>query len=71
MPCLPSWPIVPCPLHQKLAIEQWAAEDVYLGEHEPLQVQHFYRAMDFLARTRRCDPERGVLVHGKPAEPNR
>lgn len=32
----------------KLAIEQWAAEDVYLGEHEPLQVQHFYRAMDLL-----------------------
>jgi hypothetical protein len=32
----------------KLAIEQWADEDVYLGEHEPLQVQHFYRAMDFL-----------------------
>jgi transposase len=32
----------------KLAIEQWATEDVYLGEHEPLQVQHFYRAMDFL-----------------------
>lgn len=32
----------------KLAIEQWAAEDVYLGEHDPLQVQHFYRAMDLL-----------------------
>jgi transposase len=32
----------------KLAIEQWAAEEVYLGDHQPLQVQHFYRAMDFL-----------------------
>lgn len=32
----------------KLAIEQWAVEEVYLGEHEPLQVQHFYRAMDLL-----------------------
>lgn len=32
----------------KLAIEQWAAEDVYLGDHEPFQVQHFYRAMDLL-----------------------
>jgi len=32
----------------KLAIEQWAAEQVHLGDHPPLQVQHFYRAMDFL-----------------------
>ena len=32
----------------KLAIEQWAAEDVFLGTEEELQVQHFYRAMDFL-----------------------
>ena len=32
----------------KLAIEQWAAEDVFLGTEEALQVQHFYRAMDFL-----------------------
>jgi transposase len=32
----------------KLAIEQWAAEDVFLGTEEDLQVQHFYRAMDFL-----------------------
>jgi hypothetical protein len=32
----------------KLAIEQWAADEVYLGDHQPLQVQHFYRAMDFL-----------------------
>jgi hypothetical protein len=32
----------------KLAIEQWAAEVVFLGgEDTPLQVQHFYRAMDF------------------------
>lgn len=32
----------------KLAIEQWAAEDVFLGSEEELKVQHFYRAMDFL-----------------------
>lgn len=32
----------------KLAIEDWAQEDVYLGNKVPLQVQHFYRAMDFL-----------------------
>jgi hypothetical protein len=33
----------------KLAIEQWAAEEVFLGGDEsPLQAQHFYRAMDFL-----------------------
>jgi hypothetical protein len=32
----------------KLAIEQWAADEVYLGEHQELQVQHCYRAMDFL-----------------------
>lgn len=32
----------------KLAIEQWAAEDIFLGTEEDLQVQHFYRAMDFL-----------------------
>ena len=32
----------------KLAIEQWAQEEVYLGNEQPFQVQHFYRAMDFL-----------------------
>ena len=32
----------------KLAIEQWAADEVFLGDHQPFQVQHFYRAMDFL-----------------------
>ena len=32
----------------KLAIEQWAAEEIFLGDHQTLQVQHFYRAMDFL-----------------------
>jgi hypothetical protein len=25
----------------KLAIEQWATEEVYLGDHARLQVQHF------------------------------
>jgi transposase len=32
----------------KLAIEKWAAEQVYLSGEQALQVQHFYRAMDFL-----------------------
>lgn len=32
----------------KLAIEQWATNEVYLGSEDQLQVQHFYRAMDFL-----------------------
>jgi len=32
----------------KLSIEQWAANAVYLGSEDQLQVQHFYRAMDFL-----------------------
>jgi transposase len=32
----------------KLAIEQWAEEEVYLANEQPFQVQHFYRAMDFL-----------------------
>ena len=32
----------------KLAIEDWARDEVYLGNEEPFQVQHFYRAMDFL-----------------------
>jgi transposase len=32
----------------KLAIEQWAADEVFLGDNQPFQVQHFYRAMDFL-----------------------
>jgi hypothetical protein len=32
----------------KLAIEQWASDEVYLGHGETFQVQHFYRAMDFV-----------------------
>jgi transposase len=32
----------------KLAIEQWAADEVYLGDERVFQVQHLYRAMDFL-----------------------
>ena len=32
----------------KLAIGQWAAEDVFLGSEDELQIRHFYRAMDFL-----------------------
>ena len=32
----------------KLAIEDWARDSVALGNSKNLQVQHFYRAMDFL-----------------------
>ncbi|MBW2349469.1 MAG: IS1634 family transposase, partial [Deltaproteobacteria bacterium] len=32
----------------KPAIEQWACDEVYLGHEHSFQVQHFYRAMDFL-----------------------
>lgn len=32
----------------KLAIEDWARDEVYLGNEQPLEVQHFYRAMDVL-----------------------
>ena len=37
--------LAPC---SKLAVEEWAAEDVHLGIEKPLQVQHLYRSMDFL-----------------------
>jgi hypothetical protein len=55
----------------KLAVEQWAADDVYLGDHEPMQVQHLYRAMDFLLEHTEAIQKGGILVHGKPAESNR
>jgi len=32
----------------KLATEEWARQDVVLGNDEPIKVQHLYRAMDFL-----------------------
>lgn len=32
----------------KLAVEDWASNDVYLGNQKPIQVQHLYRSMDFL-----------------------
>ena len=32
----------------KLAVEEWVKNDVFLEPDEPLQVQHFYRAMDFI-----------------------
>ena len=48
----------------KLAIEQWALEDVFLGTEEDLQVQHFYRAMDFLLE----HPEGGILVYRQPVK---
>jgi hypothetical protein len=32
----------------KLSVEEWVEKDVYLGHNEGLQVQHFYRGMDFL-----------------------
>jgi len=33
----------------KVAIEQWAADEVYLGDERVFQVRHFYRAMDFFS----------------------
>jgi transposase len=32
----------------KLAVEEWAAQDVHLDIQQPIQVQHLYRSMDFL-----------------------
>lgn len=32
----------------KLAVEEWASMDVYLGNQTPIEVQHLYRSMDFL-----------------------
>lgn len=32
----------------KLAVEEWVKSDVFLESEEPLQVQHLYRAMDFI-----------------------
>ncbi len=32
----------------KLAVEQWANKDVYLGSDDQIQVQHLYRGMDLL-----------------------
>lgn len=32
----------------KLSVEHWANNDVYLGNEQQIQVQHLYRAMDFL-----------------------
>lgn len=32
----------------KRAVEEWAQEDVFIDTDEPLQLQHLYRAMDFL-----------------------
>ena len=37
----------------KLAVEDWAAHDVYLENEQKLQVQHFYRGMDFLLNTKK------------------
>jgi hypothetical protein len=31
----------------KLAIEQWAADEVYLGDEQAFQARLFYPAMDF------------------------
>ena len=36
-----------CP-SSKPAVEEWASMDVYLGNQNPIQVQHLYRGMDFL-----------------------
>ncbi len=32
----------------KLAVEEWASMDVYLGNQDPIEVQHLYRGMDLL-----------------------
>ena len=32
----------------KLAVEEWAEKDVFLGIGDKIQVQHLYRSMDFL-----------------------
>lgn len=32
----------------KRAVEEWVREDVWLGNPEPIALQHLYRAMDFL-----------------------
>ena len=37
--------LAPC---SKLAVEEWAANDVHLDIEKPLQIQHLYRSMDFL-----------------------
>jgi len=34
----------------KLAVEQWANKDVYLGSDDQIQVQHLYRGMDLLLK---------------------
>ncbi|MCP4142982.1 MAG: transposase, partial [Chloroflexi bacterium] len=34
----------------KLAVEEWANEDVHLDIEQPIQVQHLYRSMDFLLK---------------------
>lgn len=39
--------LAPC---SKLAVEEWASKDVYLDIEQPIQVQHFYRGMDFLLK---------------------
>ena len=39
--------LAPC---SKLAVEEWAEHDVYLGFEKPIQVQHLYRSMDFLLK---------------------
>jgi hypothetical protein len=32
----------------KLAVEEWAANDVHLDIDQPIQVKHLYRSMDFV-----------------------
>ena len=39
--------LAPC---SKLAVEEWASKDVHLDIEQPIQVQHFYRGMDFLLK---------------------
>jgi hypothetical protein len=55
----------------KLAIEQWAQDEVYLGNEQQLQVQHFYRAMDFMLEHTDAIQKGSFLVNGELAELNR
>ena len=45
----------------KLAVEEWVEKDVYLGNHNQLQVQHFYRGMDFLLQHQEAINAFGVM----------
>ncbi len=45
----------------KQAVEEWVKEDVWLGNPEPIALQHLYRAMDFLLENEELI-QRGVFL---------